>query len=85
MQKILKLHLKKNLEFIFHFYLECWIFYLIFIMGFNINDGKLFVPSKTIKLSNLVVFNLVAHIRQKQFDILKSFVINIDSKKKLVY
>jgi len=41
-------------------------------MGFSINDDKLFVPSKTIKLSNLVVFNLVAHILQKQFDILKS-------------
>jgi hypothetical protein len=29
-------------------------------MGFKINDDKLFVPSKAIKLSNLVVLNLVA-------------------------
>jgi hypothetical protein len=54
-------------------------------MGFNINNDKLFVPSKTIKLSNLVVCNLVTHILQKQFDILKSFVVNIDSQFFLIY
>jgi len=54
-------------------------------MGFNINDEKLFVPSKTIKLSNLVICNLVTHILQKQFDILKSFIVNIDSQSFLVY
>jgi hypothetical protein len=44
MQKVLKVHFKVFFELNFIFYLESWIFYFEFFMGFSFNDVKLFAP-----------------------------------------
>jgi hypothetical protein len=63
MQKVRKLHFKDFLKiFISFLILKARYFTLIFIMGFNFNGNKIFLPFKTTKWPNLLVFNLVANI-----------------------